>query len=175
MAVTLRNPSALEPVPAAPLKGDGLPYRYEMIHAGGSCRGYADDPAELVEMLAPGYASLATPGERSAARVRLAMDAQVRLQAQLASGGRLDACDEADRAVILGGRHEPPAPARWEAPVPLVLISTFYEPAGPLPRPSGPADLQVWLDPADDWTLLTSLHTAGVITVNVRRGAAPPR
>ncbi|MEV1174488.1 hypothetical protein [Nonomuraea sp. NPDC049784] len=167
MAVIIRNTSATEPPPAPPVKGDGRPYRYEMIHAGGTYRGYADDPVELIGMLVPGYVRLATDDERATARVRLAMDMQVRLQAQLAAG-QLDACGEAERAVILGGRHEPPAPSRWEAPVPLVLVSTFYEPAGAVPRPSGPAELQVWLDPADDWTLLTSLHAAGAITVSAR-------
>ncbi|MEO3806412.1 hypothetical protein [Nonomuraea sp. B1E8] len=164
--VIVRNGSAAEPPPAAPVRHDGRPYHLEMIYAGGARRGYADDAADLVELLAPGYAALATAGERATARVRLAMDLQVRLQARLAAGARLDACGDAERAVILGGRHEPPAPARWEAPVPLVLVATFYEPAGPLPRPRGPADLQIWLDPADDWALLTSLHTAGVITVS---------
>ncbi|MGN9842665.1 hypothetical protein ACTMTI_31520 [Nonomuraea sp. H19] len=164
----IRNTSATEPPPAAPIKGDGRPYRYEMIYAGGTYRGYADDSAELAGMLIPGYDRLATDDERATARVRLAMDMQVRMQAQLAAGGHLDACSEAERAVLLGGRHEPPAPSRWEAPVPLVLVSAFYEPAGVLPRPSGPAELQVWLDPADDWTLLTSLHTAGMIAVRTR-------
>ncbi|MEV4115792.1 hypothetical protein [Nonomuraea sp. NPDC049695] len=169
MTVILRNTSAMESPPVAPRRGDGRPYIYEMIYAGGDYRGYADEPAELVGMLVPGYDALATDDERMTARVRLALDLQVRLQAQLAAGPHLDDCGEAERAVILGGRHEPPAPARWEAPVPLVLVSTFYEPAGALPRPSGPADLQVWLDPADDWTLLTSLHGAGMITVSRRR------
>ncbi|MFI7132174.1 hypothetical protein ACIBQ1_41310 [Nonomuraea sp. NPDC050153] len=170
MTVIIRNTSAMEPPPAAPVNGDGRPYRHEMIYAGGTYRGYADDAAELVGMLIPGYAALATDGERATARVRLALDLQVRVQAELAAGPRLDACGEAERAVVLGARHEPPAPARWEAPVPLVLVSTFYEPAGALPRPSGPAELQVWLDPADDWTLLTSLHTAGAIFVGTRAG-----
>ncbi|MFB4289865.1 hypothetical protein ACBI99_19650 [Nonomuraea sp. ATR24] len=170
MSVIIANPSSAEPPPAAPAGPDGLPYRFEMIHAGGRLRGYAGEPAELVAMLVPGYAEL--PGEdgRAAARVRLALDLQVRLQAELAAG-RLGACTAEERAVLLGPRHEPPAPARWTAPVPLVLVAAFYEPAGPLPRPSGPAGLQVWLDPADDWTLLTSLHTAGLITVNARAGA----
>jgi hypothetical protein len=166
--MVIRNTSATAPPPAAPVKAGGRPYRHEMIYAGGAYRGYADDPAELVAMLIPGYASLVTDDERAAARVLLAMDMQVRLQAQLAAGGRLDSCREPERAVILGGRHEPPALSRWEAPVPLVLVSTFYEPTGTLPRPSGPAELQVWLDPADDWTLLVSLHTAGMITVGTR-------
>lgn len=169
MAVTIRNTSAAEPPPAAPAE-DGRPYGFEMIYAGGTYRGYADAPAELIGMLVPGYAALATDEERAVARISFAMDLQVRLQAQLAAGLELDACGEAERAVLLGGRHEPPAPARWEAPVPLVLVAAFYEPAGPLPRPSGPAELQVWLDPADEWTLLTSLHAAGVIVVS-RAGA----
>jgi hypothetical protein len=138
MAVTIRNTAATEPPPAAPTD-DGRPYRFEMIYAGGTYRGYADDPAELIGMLVPGYAELGTDAERAEARVRLAMDLQVRLQAQLAVGGE---------------------------PVPAVLVSAFYEPAGPSPRPPGPAELQIWLDPADDWTLLTSLHTAGLITVS---------
>ncbi|MCF6474050.1 hypothetical protein FAF44_37555 [Nonomuraea sp. MG754425] len=167
MTMIIRNLSAAEPPPAAPVNAQGRPYRYEMIHAGGALRGYADEPAELVGMLVPGYTGLGADDERAAARVLLALDTQVRLQAQLAAG-RLGACGEAERAVLLGGRHEPPSPAHWTAPVPLVLVASFYRPAGTLPRPSGPAELQVWLDPADDWTLLTSLHTAGVITVGAR-------
>ncbi|MGW0802530.1 hypothetical protein [Nonomuraea sp. NPDC002799] len=169
MAVTIRNTSAAEPPPAAPDK-DGRLYGFEMIYADGTFRGYADEPAELIGMLVPGYVALATDEERAMARIQLALDLQVRLQARLAAGPELDACGEAERAVLLGGRHEPPAPVRWEAPVPLVLVSAFYEPAGPLPRPSGPAELQVWLDPADEWTLLTSLHAAGLIVVS-RAGA----
>lgn len=171
MAVIIRNPSAAQPPPVAPVKDDGRPYRYEMVHADGALRGYADDFAELVGMLVPGYGGPAGDDERAAARVRLALDMQVRIQARLVAAGRLDACEAPERAVLLGGRHEPPAPARWEAPIPLVLVSAFYEPAGALPRPSGPADLQVWIDPADDRTLLTSLHAAGAITVRVRRGS----
>ncbi|MEV1001075.1 hypothetical protein [Nonomuraea sp. NPDC050202] len=167
MTVIIRNVSAAEPPPAPPVNAEGRPYRYEMIYSGGAFRGYADEPAELVGMLVPGYPELGTDGERAAARVALALDVQVRLQAELAAG-RLGACGEAERVVLLGGRHEPPAPARWTAPVPLVLVASFYRPAGALPRPSGPAELQVWLDPADDWALLTSLHTAGVITVGAR-------
>ncbi|TDE20491.1 hypothetical protein E1295_47125 [Nonomuraea mesophila] len=169
--VVVRNGSSADPPPDAPVKDDGRPYRFEMIFAGGSLRGYADDMADLVGLLVAGYGEPATDGERAAARVRLAMDAQVGLQARLAAGHRLDACDDAERAVILGGRHEPPAPVRWEAPVPLVLVATFYEPQGPLPRPQGPADLQIWLDPAGDRALLTSLHAAGAITLNVRAEA----
>ncbi|GAB2957524.1 hypothetical protein [Nonomuraea sp. NPDC052634] len=167
MAVIVRNVPAAQDPPPAPRKADGRPYRYEMIHADGALRGYADEPAQLVGMLIPGYGEMGEGAERAAARLRLALDAQARLQARLAVG-RLGECDESERAVLLGGRHEPPAPEEWTAPVPLVLVTSFYRPEGTLPRPSGPQELQVWLDPADDWTLLTSLHRAGVITVGAR-------
>ncbi|NJP88576.1 hypothetical protein HCN51_03735 [Nonomuraea sp. FMUSA5-5] len=167
MTMIIRNVPEAEAPPPAPVNAAGRPYRYEMIHAGGALRGYADEPSELIGMLVPGYPGLATAADRAAARLELALDVQVRLQARLAAG-RLEACGEAERAVLLGGRHEPPAPASWTAPIPLVLVASFYAPDGALPRPSGPAELQVWLDPADDWTLLTTLHTAGVITVGAR-------
>ncbi|MEV0144732.1 MULTISPECIES: hypothetical protein [unclassified Nonomuraea] len=169
MTVVIRNSSSADRPPAVPVKVDGSLYRYEMIFAGGGSRAYADEPGELVGALSPGYDALGTPDERDQARVRMALDAQVRLQAQLAATDRLEECTAEDRAVLLGGRHVPPAPEEWTAPVPLVLITTFYEPAGSLPRPRGPEELQVWLDPADDWTLLTSLHAAGVIDVAVRQ------
>ncbi|GAA3090438.1 hypothetical protein GCM10020001_001930 [Nonomuraea salmonea] len=167
MNVIVRNVPAARQPPAAPRHADGRPYLYEMIHAAGALRGYADEPAELVAMLIPGYGELGDDSGRAVARIRLALDVQVRLQAELAAG-RLGECGPEERAVLLGGRHEPPALAEWTAPVPLVLVTSFYLPEGTLPRPSGPEELQIWLDPADDWTLLTSLHAAGVITVGGR-------
>ena len=56
--------------------------------------------------------------------------------------------------------------------MPLVLVSSFYEPDGPLPRPVALPPAQVlWIDPASDETLLTSLHEAGWVTVNARADA----
>lgn len=172
MAVSIRNSSAGENPPAAPTHEDGRPYRYEMIYAGGARRAYADDAVALVDMLTPGYSSLADADERDTARLRLALDHQVSLQAEVAVGGALDACTDEQRAVILGGREIPPSPARWDAPVPLVLITAFYEPVGELARPDGPPERQIWLDPSDDWTLLKSLHVAGIIHLGVREAEA---
>ncbi|GAA3205442.1 hypothetical protein [Nonomuraea roseoviolacea] len=166
-AVVVRNTSAADRPPVAPVKGDGFPYRYEMIFAGGSLRAYADEPGALVAALRPGYDALATAEERREARLRAALDTQVRVQAELAATGPLEECTAEERAVLLGGRHVPPAPEEWTGPVPLVLVTSFYEPSGSLPRPRGPEELQVWLDPADDWTLLRSLHSAGAIHVAV--------
>jgi hypothetical protein len=170
MAISIRNSSAAQEPPVPPTTTNGRPYRYEMIYASGTRRGYADDTAELVNLLSPGYTALTT--ERAEARLRLALDVQVRLQAALATDAALARCTEDQRATILGSGHTPPDPATWTAPVPLVLVTSFYDPAGPLPRPQGPPELQLWLDPADDWTLLTSLHATGTITVGGRNAGA---
>lgn len=168
MTVSIRNSSSREKPPSAPTKGDGRPHRYEMIYAGAARRAYADDAVTLIDALIPGYASVADASDRAARRLRLALDVQVRLQAQLAIGGDLGACTDEQRAVIFGGRDIPPSLARWDAPVALVLVTVFYAPLGEIRRPEGPADRQVWLDPSDDWTLLRSLHAAGVVHVGVR-------
>jgi hypothetical protein len=115
----------------------------------------------------PGYDALGA-SERAEARLRLAVDLQVRSQAGICARGALGQCTEDERATLLGGRHVPPDPATWTAPVPLVLVTSFYAPTGPLPRPAGPAELQIWLDPQDERTLLTSLHVAGAVTVGRR-------
>ena len=174
MAVVIRNTTSADAPPAAPVKDDGRPYRYEMIFAGATRRAYADTMAELVDALSPGYASLATDRERDEARVSLALDAQVRVQADVAASGRLRDCTDDERTLILGGRHEPPSPATWKAPVPLVLITSFYQPYGALPRPAGPAGQQIWLDPGDDRSLLTTLHAAGFVQVGMRSAEPEP-
>ncbi|GAB3435176.1 hypothetical protein [Flindersiella endophytica] len=168
MTVDLKNSTGSREPPAAPVKPDGTPYRFEMIHAGGRRRCYADTHLELVAVLIPGYDELDGHG-RSRARLRYCVDVQVRLQAALATPELLDACTAEQRAVVLGGRDAPPSPAVWSAPVPLALVTAFYVPIGPRPRPEadGAGEL-VWLDPTSDLALLTSLHVAGVMDLAVR-------
>ncbi|MEU6738089.1 hypothetical protein [Streptosporangium sandarakinum] len=161
MSIRIRNTSAAQAPPPEPRKDDGTPYAYMMIN--GWWRVYADDPAELVEELIPGYAALAGEEERAAARLRLAVDTQVRLQARLAVDGNLDACTPEEREVILADRAEPPAPAVWEAAIPLVLITSHYEPHAPRPRPRAAEGAVIWLDPAGEESLLAGLARAGVI------------
>lgn len=174
MADSIRNTSGEDAPPVPPTKPGGQPYAYEMIYAGGARRAYADTAVELVDALIPGYAEQTNPREQAQARIRLALDTQVRLQAELATSAQLQDCSEDERAVILGSRDVPPSPSNWTAPVPLVLVTVFYRPTGRLARPDGPEDRQIWLDPADEWQLLLSLHNAGVIQLGMR-GPAPAR
>lgn len=172
MTVDLKNSTGSREPPTAPVRPDGTPYRFEMIHAGGRRRCYADTHLELVAVLIPGYDELDGLG-RSRARLRYCVDVQVRLQAALATPELLDACTAEQRAVVLCGRDVPPSLAVWSAQVPLVLVTAFYVPIGPRPQPEaeGAGEL-VWLDPASDSALLTSLHVAGVVDLAIREPEA---
>jgi hypothetical protein len=168
MVTDLRNATGSREPRAAPMKVDGTPYRFEMIHAGGYRRCYADTYLELVAVLIPGYDELDRAG-RGRMRLRYCVDAQVRLQAALSTPDLLDACTPEQRAVVLGSRDVPPSPTVWAALVPLVLVTAHYAPIGPRPRPAtdGAGEL-VWLDPTTDFTLLTSLHMAGLVDLAMR-------
>lgn len=162
--ITVRNPAAAANLPAPPRKPDGALYRYEMILPGAARRGYAENTEQLLDLLAPGYLETHGPRARAAARIDLAVRAQVHVQAQLADPDALARCTDEQRALLLGARALPPAPAVWDGPVPLVLVTTFYQPTGRLARPREQDGGQVWwIDPTTPMSLLTSLHTVGWI------------
>jgi hypothetical protein len=141
-----------------------------MIYDGGRWRGYANAEADLVGLLIDDYQGLDSD-RRAEARVRYAFDVHVPLQADLAEPAALGMCTPEQRAVILGPRDTPPAVDDWDAPVPLVLVTTFYAPDGARPRPRGDAESVIWIDPGTDETLLASLAAAGWLTVARRTGA----
>ncbi len=151
-----------------PLRSDGSLYRFEMIYGGGGWRAYADSGAELVAVLVPGYAEL-DDGGRQRARIGCAARAQVLAQAELTAAGDLAGCTDAQVRILLSSREVPPAPVSWSAPVPLVLVTSFYVPIGVLPRPvAEPPGQIVWLDPADEFSLLAGLHEVGMIDLAER-------
>jgi hypothetical protein len=165
-AVRIRNvsgPGRVRP----PTRPDGSLYRFELIYDGGRWRGYADTTDELLGGVIPGYADL-DPARQAEARLAYAVQAQVVLQAELAAETGLDGCREDERDLLLGDRSVPPAPEVWTAPVPLVLVTSFYAPAGDLVAPvgaGGPPNL-VWLDPTSADALLRSLSHAGAVQLN---------
>ncbi|SEM72448.1 hypothetical protein [Streptacidiphilus jiangxiensis] len=172
--IRIRNASSAAEPPAPPQKDDQSFYLFEMIHDGGSWRAYADTPDELLDAIIPEYTGLTSPRERAAARIRLALRLQVQLQALLDTAPELAQCTDEQRAVLLSSRENPPTVQVWDAPVPLVLVSTFYRPEGRLPRPTGPTEALIWIDPGDAWSLLLSLHNAGVVALNTTEGVLPP-
>lgn len=176
MTETVANVAAGETPRPAPTKPDGTGYRYEMIFDAGRTRGYADGAEELCGLLIPGYEHIDVDDPRSAAEARIgyALRCQVRLQALLAAETDLGDCTSAEQQILMAGRHTPPTVEVWEAPVPLVLVTTFYVPVGDLSRPVGrprgdgtdDSNL-IWLDPTDELSLVTSLHTAGLLSLHV--------
>jgi hypothetical protein len=132
-----------------------------MLHDGGIHRTYAHSVTELLAALMPGYTD-ATAAKADDLRLRHALDTQVHLQAQLCSAGELKSCTPADRELLVGSRATPPEIDEWHAPVPLVLIDTFYEPHQRRSLPSGNL---LWLRPRDETSYLQSLHDIGIVTV----------
>jgi hypothetical protein len=162
---------------AASLREDGTPYRFEMVHASGTFRTYADEPAELVAALIPGYPGERDPVAAAAARIRHAVHVQVVAQAAINVELGTESCTSEQRAVLCGNRSAPPVPTCWTAPVPLVLVDCFYAPITALPRPvaEAPGEL-LWIRTSTDWDHLRSLADLGVVVLSEHRSAtATPR
>ncbi len=169
--VVQRNPAQAAAPPPPPEHPGGRSWRFEMIYGGGSWRAYADTPAELVEALIPGYAQMIQPTVRAQARLTLACMVQVHWQAEIAARFSLDGCTPEQRDILLGDFSTPPVVAYWDAPLPLVLVATFYIPYRSTPAPEGNV---LWLDPSGDWDLLITLAEAGAINLHVLEEEFPP-
>lgn len=152
----------------APVSADGTPFRYEMIFGGSTRRAYANEPDDLINVLAPGYTDLGHDDQWSI-RLALAARAQVYAQALANNGPAFAAASTTDKQILSGTRHEPVIVPHWDCPIPLVLIATDYAPAGKAPRPAPlqgmPANV-IYLDPSDDMSLLMSLHDVTFVTIH---------
>ena len=175
MSIIIRNVADTEDTPTPPLTADGHYYRFEMIADGGWTRVYDDDPDQLLDYLIPGYASLRGP-ERLVARIRHAVDTQVRLQA-LINTSYPDAAPTPEQAALLNGpRHIQPTPDLWDCEIPLVLVDAFYRPYTDTPYPLTP-DGDIIDDPrlvvltpsSGTGDYLTSLAIAGAINLSISR------
>ena len=161
------------PPAAAPVRPDGRPYRFEMIHDGGWRRTYADDYTELAAALIPGYAGLDGELARVKARIRHAVSVQVATQAEINLTMGTASCTPAEREVLTADRAVPPAVAQWAAPVPLVLVDAFYAPFTATPRPVAQTPGRIfWLSPGTEPDHLRALAALGVITLSENRPAS---
>lgn len=173
MTVRIRNTRG-DNVPQPPTHPNGRPYRFEMIAEGETVRVYADEPADLIAELVDGYARLLSPVDKDAARIRYAVGAQVAVQAALINERGLEGCTDDEKAALLGSREQQPAIDAWQAPVPLVLVASFYQPVRPVPRPRAQEPAEIWwIDPRDEVGLLHDLHRLGLITLNVATATGP--
>lgn len=167
MTTTL-TPLGAEVASPVPTRPDGSLHRYELLYAGHTRRVYADTEAALIEVLIPGYQDL-TEQHRWEARLAYATRAQVIAQAGLNTAEVFGSLSLAERTILSGPRHQPPVVSTWDCPIPLILIASYYAPAGPNARPvraQGMAPNVIWLDPSDDETFLRSLHDIAVISLH---------
>jgi hypothetical protein len=155
-----------------PVKGDGTPYRFEMLFNGLVDRAYADTAEDLLDCMIPQYQTM-TVGERFAARLSHAVRTQTTVQADINwHHANLTGCTPAEIAVLTSSRSTPPEIREWSSEVPIVLVDVFYRPLGALPQPiSTLADVQdppnlFWLRVEDEYGYLGSLGSVGFIDLN---------
>jgi len=174
----VKNVTEIYQPPEPPRKEDGSQFEFEMLADGGNSRVYADTPEELLGYLIPGYEAL-DGVEHLTSRILFANTAAVALQAYAVSEADVELPEE-ERRTLEAPRDVPPQVAVWESEVPLVLVTTYYQPQGDLPRPTGRAlgigeegGNLIWLDPIGETELIFSLAQAGWVGLNVRNGTAP--
>jgi hypothetical protein len=170
-AVVVRNTRAGDSPVESPRTPEGDLYPFCMFYDGYKFVAFASSPGDLLDVLIPGYAAMDDAGQQRA-RIRLAHDAQVALQAVInaeTAPEAMDALSAEQRATLFGPRFEQPRVDVWEPSIVLVLVETGYAPITDIPQPiSGIADVQnppnmLWLRPAEEWEFLTSLADSGFI------------
>lgn len=145
-----------------------------VLHDGSTV--FADTAAEVLAEMLPGYESLDAEA-KLAARIRHAEQVAGFVQKlyleRAKQQGSFDADApelaglvdilRADKAVSLqlALPETPDAPADWLPGVPLVLVTTRYEPHQPYPVIGGNV---LWIDPADEAGYLQSLRDSGVFS-----------
>jgi len=175
----VKNVTVIDQPPEPPRKEDGSQFEFEMLADGGNSRVYGDTPEELLGYLIPGYEAL-DGVDQLTSRILFANTAAVALQAYAVSDADVELTEE-ERRTLEAPRDVPPQVAVWESEIPLVLVSTYYQPQGALSRPTGRAlgigeegGNLIWLDPIGDIELIFSLAQAGWVNLNVRNGTASP-
>lgn len=150
-------------IPTNPLTGE--PYLFTMMV--GSRTVHADRNDELVaEILGEEYLSEGDPTNAFEIRLGGALNIATAVQESIVASAvrRGDLNDSEDESVwtpLLMPREIADAPAGdWNHPVPLVLVTSLFD---PWTRRSAPRGNVVWIDPTDDVTLLESLQDCGLV------------
>lgn len=148
--------------PASPT---GSLFRYALVR--GEMTTFSDDLSDLVGAVIPGYS--AATGDEAAllARWQCAAATATELQQLIAAGEGLNPAAEPEDVLtaIFTDRALPlPAEAiagRWDHRVPLVLLSTDYEPFTAAAKPSGNVR---FIDSSTERAFLRSLADLGVLS-----------
>lgn len=187
-AIVLSNVPEGHTPPDVPRKENNEVYDYFMSYEGGRYLAYADDPAELIDLLIPGYLD-SDEDDRIVSRIRLALAVQTQAQALVLVGLSAEESEALKpwetKVLMHEGGSSPHGWGKeagevveessdetvdiWYSKVPLVLVETGYAPFTEVPRPlSAFGDTQkeenlVWLRPSDEEDLLDSLALVNAI------------
>lgn len=191
--ITANLPMARDNVAPSPAtREDGSNYRWRMFFDGGARIADADYPAELLDILIPGYEYITTEEVRLEARIALAKNVQQLARAVIVGGISPEDAEKLtdwEWNVLNYGDDENPDPFGWgegdgeigvekedvvdiwSSDVPLVLIETSYRPFTEIQAPlSNDGDFYdyvrnlIWLRPIEEVDFLKSLSRIGVIT-----------
>lgn len=180
MAIFVRNASEADKINnfKVPTRADGTFYLYEMICDNGWSRVYDDTIEGLLNFLIRDYSTM-TDEEKLTARIRHAVDCQVRLQAQINAFFSDEPRTPVEDAILNGPRTTPPMITQWDCAVPLLLIDSFYAPHTNIERPfSGLSEDTIpenlwWLTPCEgEMEYLRSLHQTSIIDLNIAKDVA---
>jgi len=175
MGVAIRNVSEAENLEniSVPMREDGTFYRFELVANGGWSRYYDDSPEGLINFLIPHYQEL-LPEQKLTARVKHAVDLQVRLQARLNMFFASEDRTEEEQNILVGARNQQPTIEYWETKSPLVLVDAFYKPYTTIDPPISAhgdfnkSDNLWWLRPAEsEIEYLRSLHETSLIDLHM--------
>lgn len=151
----------------------GSPYPLGMVMPSGESFCYADSYSDLVCALIPDYAHAKTEEDKAYLRIVLADNAAVRRQADILAQLDVDEVSDGDWATLNAPKTGEGAPEGiwWRSDIPLILVTTTYQPFTGRLRPGSKKDgvqkdnAVWWVDPTDEETLLTTLHEIGYVRV----------
>jgi hypothetical protein len=161
-ALVVPNPSMAQEPPEPP---QGQTFGYEMIFDAGKSRAWANDAADMLDALSPGYLN-ADAAERLRARYRLATHVIAITQGLLLADhiGDLQADPTLSAAFATGGGQ--PDITVWASPIPLIVLDLHYAPFTERLRPEATAAGNLlWFQAYDEEEMLTSLHQSGFISL----------
>lgn len=160
-------------LPDDTFKDDGSPWPFVMLH--GDRTVFADTRTELVGALIPGYDDIDADDDVTAlvdrfnTAVRIANNLQGFIAGVVANDPNaefsLATATEEELTLFLSDRLDRPVEnigvTHWEHDIPLVLVTTMFEPYDTGHEiPSGHI---LWIDPTDETTFLDSLADLGQI------------
>ena len=163
-AVIIKNNNEGDGAIVAPLQENGQGYRYCLYTPGYYDVAFADDYIDLLAVLIHGYREL-NDDDQTVARIRYATSAAARTQAALILDKPEITISKAEMDILMAPRALPqPRADWWTCEMPLVVVTTSYEPYTKVPRPASGlgdvanADNLWWIDPTDEESLLTTLN-----------------